>query len=67
MLYRPLVKSTTWLLWFGPFVLLVLAFGVLAVKLRQRRTAMRQAPALSADDRARVAALLSEENRKVQP
>jgi len=66
VLYRPLVKSTTWLLWFGPFVLLALAFGVLAVKLRQRRKAMHQAPVLSAEDRARVAALLSEENRKVQ-
>lgn len=66
VLYRPLVKSTTWLLWFGPFVLLVLAFGVLAIKLRQRRKAMRQTPVLSTDDRARVAALLSKENRKVQ-
>ncbi|CAG0124986.1 Cytochrome c-type biogenesis protein CcmH [Rhodocyclaceae bacterium] len=66
VLYRPLVKSTTWLLWFGPFALLVLAFGVLVVKLRQRRRAMQQASALSAEDRARVAALLSESNKKAQ-
>jgi cytochrome c-type biogenesis protein CcmH len=37
VLYRPPVKSTTWLLWFGPFVLL--AFGVVVwwMILRRRR------------------------------
>ena len=34
--YRPPVKPTTWLLWFGPFVLLVLAVGALAFMLRRR-------------------------------
>ncbi len=59
VLYRPLVKSSTWLLWFGPFLLLGLAFGVLVVKLRQRRRAMQQAPKLSADEHARAESLLS--------
>jgi cytochrome c-type biogenesis protein CcmH len=38
VLYRPPVKSTTWLLWFGPFVLL--AGGVLIwwIVLRRRRS-----------------------------
>lgn len=68
VLYRPLVKSSTWLLWFGPFLLLALAFGVLIVKLRQRRKAMQQAPALSADEHARAASLLSDDAGKgVQP
>lgn len=34
--YRPPVKPTTWLLWFGPFVLLALAVGALAFMLRRR-------------------------------
>jgi len=34
--YRPPVKPTTWLLWFGPFALLVLAVGALAFMLRRR-------------------------------
>ena len=34
--YRPPVKPTTWLLWFGPFGLLVLAVGALAFMLRRR-------------------------------
>jgi cytochrome c-type biogenesis protein CcmH len=64
VLYRPLVKTRTWLLWFGPFVLLVLAFGVLAVKLRQRHRAMQQeASDLSADDHAQVASLLSDSDK----
>ncbi|MBI5109698.1 MAG: cytochrome c-type biogenesis protein CcmH [Rhodocyclales bacterium] len=36
VLYRPPVKSTTWLLWGGPFVLLALALLFLAGKLRKR-------------------------------
>jgi cytochrome c-type biogenesis protein CcmH len=37
VLYRPPVKSTTWLLWGGPFVFLVLSLVFLAMKLRKRR------------------------------
>ena len=59
VLYRPLVKPSTLLLWFGPLALLLLAFGVLVVKLRQRRKAMQEAPKLSADEHARAESLLS--------
>ena len=59
VLFRPLVKSTTWLLWFGPLLLLVVGMGVLIIILRQRRKMMQQAPALSTDEHARAASLLS--------
>ncbi len=59
VLFSPLVKSTTWLLWFGPLLLLVVGLGVLFVILRQRRKMMQQAPALSADEHSRAASLLS--------
>ncbi len=36
VLYRPPVKSTTWLLWGGPFVLLAIALMFLVGKLRKR-------------------------------
>jgi cytochrome c-type biogenesis protein CcmH len=36
VLYRPPVKSTTWLLWFGPGVLLVGGLGTLVLVLRRR-------------------------------
>ncbi len=67
VLYRPLMKRSTLLLWFGPFLLLVVAFGVLIIKLRQRRKAMQQAPALSADEHARAESLLSGADKEVQP
>jgi len=67
VLYRPLMKRSTWLLWFGPFLLLILAFGVLIVKLRQRRKAMQQAPALSAAEHARAESLLSGTDKGGQP
>lgn len=60
VLYRPPVKSTTWLLWFGPVLLLVLGFVVLFMKLRQRRSAIAKKPVLSAAEHARAASLLSE-------
>jgi cytochrome c-type biogenesis protein CcmH len=36
VLYRPPVKSTTALLWFGPFVLLVVGVAVFVLVLRRR-------------------------------
>jgi cytochrome c-type biogenesis protein CcmH len=55
VLYKPEIKPVTWLLWFGPFVLLLLAL-VLALRL------MRRAPAvstpLSESERERVRQLL---------
>lgn len=39
VLYRPPVKASTWLLWFGPFALLLAGLAGLAVKLGRRRGA----------------------------
>ncbi len=63
--YRPPLKGTTFLLWFGPFVLLVV--GVLALVLVLRRRGKRVVEAsLSAEEQRKVDALLeqgAEENR----
>ena len=37
VLYKPPVKETTWLLWFGPFVLLAAGFGTWFLVLRKRK------------------------------
>lgn len=60
VLYNPPVKSTTWLLWAGPFVLLVAGVLILGrmLKSRQRALAARP-PAVDEADRARARALLS--------
>ena len=57
VLYRPPVKTTTWLLWAGPFLLLAGGLGALFVTLRRRRAALGAAP-LSEAERARAEALL---------
>jgi cytochrome c-type biogenesis protein CcmH len=57
VLYRPEVKPLTWMLWFGPFVLMLLALGLL-VRYSQTRRAQLQPTALSDEDRARAEQLL---------
>jgi cytochrome c-type biogenesis protein CcmH len=57
VLYRPPVKSTTVLLWVGPFVLLVGGVSGLFVALRRRRARVAP-PALTDEERARAEALL---------
>ena len=37
VLYRPPVKPSTWLLWFGPLAMLLAGLGLLFVKVRQRQ------------------------------
>jgi cytochrome c-type biogenesis protein CcmH len=59
VLYRPPVKPTTWLLWFGPFALM--AGAVTGMILYLRRRASRVEPArLSAADKASAEALLAD-------
>jgi cytochrome c-type biogenesis protein CcmH len=58
VLYQPPVKSYTLLLWFGPFVLLLLAGGALFVQLRKRRQAVPEVE-LSAEAQQRAAYLLN--------
>ena len=57
VLYRPPVKPTTWLLWFGPFALLAGGAVGLIAYLR-RRAGKVDAPDLTADQRAAAEALL---------
>ena len=56
VLYNPPMKPSTYLLWFGPFVLLVIAAFLLLNAIRRQR----QAPTaeITAVDRARLDALL---------
>ena len=44
VLYRPPVKATTWLLWFGPFLLLVGGILFLGMRLRRVRTSTEALP-----------------------
>ena len=61
VLYRPPVKSITWLLWFGPFVLLLGAAASLIFFLKRRRRTLDETP-LSAAETARIQSLLNQES-----
>ncbi len=58
--YRPPLKATTLLLWFGPALLLVGGVVALLVYLRRRDRALDEAP-LSADEQLRAERLLGRE------
>jgi cytochrome c-type biogenesis protein CcmH len=60
VLYRPPVKATTALLWFGPILLVALGLVVLFVRLKRRRAVSD--PELSAVDHERAARLLAPGN-----
>jgi cytochrome c-type biogenesis protein CcmH len=60
VLFRPPVKTTTYLLWFGPFILLAAGAVVQYLYLKKRRErALRDQP-LSEAEQKRVAALLGD-------
>ena len=58
VLYNPPVKKTTYLLWFGPFVLLIGGTAVLYRYVRNRREMIKETP-LSADERKRAEEILN--------
>ena len=63
ILYNPPVDPTTYLLWFGPFILLLAGLFILFGYLKQRRELIVEQP-LSAEDRQRAEALLQVEQGK---
>jgi cytochrome c-type biogenesis protein CcmH len=58
VLYRPPVKPTTYLLWAGPFILLIAGVTLLMSNLRKRKQEIADAP-LSTDEAERLKSLLS--------
>ncbi len=62
VLYRPPVQPTTYLLWFGPFLLMLGGLLLLFRYLKQRRELIQESP-LSADQRSRAEELIKEGER----
>lgn len=58
--YRPPVNATTWLLWFGPFLLLIGALVVVVRMVRRSGQASNQPPALDPAQRAKAQSLLKD-------
>jgi len=66
--YRPPMKATTYLLWFGPFLLLAGAIATLVVYLRRRggRVVEAAESTLSDDERRQAEALLKQNESESQ-
>jgi cytochrome c-type biogenesis protein CcmH len=58
VLLRPPVKPATYLLWASPAILLLIAAGIFTIYLRRHRSTSATAPPLTAEEQARVDALL---------
>src|ERR1041385_5328822 len=63
ILYRPQVTPTTYLLWFGPFFLLISGLLVLFRYIRNYRYTVDEKP-LTGEERRRAAELLASDSRK---
>ena len=59
VLYRPPVNKTTWLLWFGPFLVLLGALLLIVFFIRSQKTREK---VLSETERARVSRLLHDDD-----
>ncbi|MDJ0889898.1 MAG: cytochrome c-type biogenesis protein CcmH [Gammaproteobacteria bacterium] len=66
VLYRPPIKTTTFLLWFGPLILVVVAGMVLILQVR-RRSLNRPAAQLSEQERQKLRTLLADTDRDARP
>ena len=62
VLYNPPVKPSTWLIWFGPFVVLIIALWLLVRALRRQRTGTRSE--ISAEEREQLEQALHQPTRK---
>jgi cytochrome c-type biogenesis protein CcmH len=61
VLLRPPVKPATYLLWFGPFAMLLIGVVAIVVFFRRQRAAAALPPALSVEEEARLARLLGDQ------
>ena len=64
ILFRPPVRAATWLLWFGPLLLVLAVGAVLALLARRRRPAT---PPLSPEEERRLADLLQNDDTRPDP
>ena len=61
VLYKPPVKKSTWLLWFGPFVMLGLGLVILLMVTRKNKDKKKEAPQLDKSKREDIRKLLESE------
>mgnify|MGYP001822112224 CR=1 FL=1 len=60
VLFRPPLKGSTYLLWFGPLIIFGLGAGIVAVVVRRTRAPHAMAQSLTADEERQIEALMEE-------
>ena len=66
VLYRPPLKENTWLLWFGPFLLLITALIIAVVIIRKQSTENRFHTEINESQQKRLMEILKETKRSNQ-
>ncbi len=67
VLYRPPLKSTTVLLWFGPLLLIVTGMVILFVQVRRRAMARQAAQDLTPEEHRRIEQILADTGEDPRP
>lgn len=60
VLFRPPMRADTWVLWFGPLIVLIIGAGGLAIAVVRRRRRQSVPAALEPEERARLERLLQD-------
>jgi len=64
ILYRPPLKENTWLLWFGPFLFLIIALITAIIIIRKQSKPENIKTIISEEQEKRLAELLNEDSNK---
>jgi cytochrome c-type biogenesis protein CcmH len=64
VLYRPPLKQNTWLLWFGPFLLLIIAVIVALIIIRKQSKTNAIRTDISKEEQQRLSEILNEDSNK---
>lgn len=64
VLYNPPIKPSTYLLWAGPLVLLLIAVGFLIYLIRRHATQTAQPPTLTEAEQQKIQQLLNSESKQ---
>jgi cytochrome c-type biogenesis protein CcmH len=66
VLYRPPLKENTWLLWFGPFLLLLIAIIIAIVFIKNQSTTNEKKINIGEEEQKQLNELLNENSNKDQ-
>lgn len=64
VLYRPPLKENTWLLWFGPFLFLLIGLSVAVIIIRKQSNANNVDTNIDEDQKQRLAELLNKNSNR---